>query len=133
MFSFMDKKGQFLKLDAELAPYRKALSKAVDTILEQGVSKYPIMVVHQIEVEIGVPIIRREEVRGDWSVNASMLEEFVAKQIIDMAWVDRFRSVYKNPEEELCLFVLSELGATFIFLPREESQSIGFGFDLNDN
>lgn len=129
----MDKKKQFQKLDAELAPYRKALSQAVDTILEQGVSKYPIMVVHQIEVEIGIPIIRREQVKGDWSVNASTLEEFVAKQIINEKWVDRFREVYKNPEEEICLFVLSELGAMFIFLPREESQSIGFGFDLSDN
>ena len=129
----MDKKKEFQKLDTELGPYRKALSKAVDTILEQGVSKYPIMVVHQIEVEIGIPFIKRELVKGNWSVNASTLEEFVAKQIIDMNWVDRFRAVYKDPEDELCLFVLSELGATFIFLPREESQSIGFGFELSDN
>ena len=129
----MDKKSQFQKLDAELGPYRKALSQAVDTILEQGVSKYPIMVVHQIEVEIGIPVILREQVKGNWSVNASTLEEFVAKQIIDLKFVDRFRAVYKDPEDELCLFVLSELGATFIFLPREESQSIGFSFELSDN
>jgi hypothetical protein len=130
----MDKKRQFLELDRQLSPYRKALSQAVDTIMEQEISKYPIMVVHQVEVEIGIPLIRREQVRGDWSVNASTLEEFVAKRIIDIDWVDRFRAVYKDPEDALCLFVLSELGATFIFLPREESQEVtGLDFPFNEN
>lgn len=131
----MDKKRQFQKLDIELGPYRKALCQAVDTILEQEISRYPIMVVHQIEVEIGIPIIRREQVRGNWSVNASTLEEFVARQIIDTEWVDRFKTVYKDPEEALCLFVLSELGATFIFLPRKETHGLtgGFEFPFNEN
>lgn len=131
----MDKKKQFLQLDLDLAPYRKALSQAVDTILEQEISKYPIMVVHQVEVEIGIPLIRRDQVRGNWSVNASTLEEFVAKQIIDIEWIDRFKTVYKDPEEALCLFVLSELGATFIFLPRKESERLtgGFDFPFNEN
>jgi len=124
----------FKILDVELAPYRKALSQAVDTILEKDISKYPIMVVHQHELEIGIPLIRREEVKGNWSVNASTLEEFVAKQVIAEALVDRFRSVYKDPEQDLCLFVLSELGATFIFLPREESKAIsGIDFPFNEN
>ena len=130
----MDKKQQLKKLDLELASYRKALSQAVDTILEQEISKYPIMVVHQLELELGIPIIRREEVAGSWSVNASTLEEFVAKRIIAEHLIDRFRSVYKDPEEELCLFVLSELGAMFIFFPREESMDIsGFDFPFNEN
>ncbi|MBK8489591.1 MAG: hypothetical protein IPL49_01485 [Saprospirales bacterium] len=130
----MDKKQQLKILDIELAPYRKAMSQAVDTILEQEVSKYPIMVVHQHEIELGIPFIHREEVKGNWSVNASTLEEFVAKRIINENMVDHFRSVYKDPEQELCLFLLSELGATFIFLHREESMDItGVDFPLAEN
>ncbi|MBK7409411.1 MAG: hypothetical protein IPJ40_16070 [Saprospirales bacterium] len=130
----MDKKQQLKILDIELAPYRKAMSQAVDTILEQEVSKYPIMVVHQHEIELGIPFIHREEVKGNWSVNASTLEEFVAKRIINENMVDHFRSVYKDPEQELCLFLLSELGAKFIFLPREESMDItGVDFPFAEN
>jgi len=32
--------------------------------------------------------------------------------------VQDFRQVYKDPEANLCLFVLSDLGAQFIFIPR---------------
>ncbi len=109
---------KFKVLEGELRPYIPTLGKAADTILDQEVSEYPIFVAHQHQVEIGIPLIDKVESKGNWSVNASTLEEFVSKQVIQPDKVDPFKSVYKDPEEFVCLFVLSELGATFIFLPR---------------
>ena len=83
----------------------------------QEVSKYPIFVIHQHEVEIGIPLAENLEY-GTWNVHASSLEEFVCKQIIQEEKVDSFREVFKDPLAYFCLFVLSELGANFIFLPR---------------
>lgn len=109
---------KFKQLETELAPYKPTLSKAADAILEQDVSMYPIFVIHQQTIEIGIPIARPEKVQGKWSANASSLEEFVAKQLIQPNRLENFKKIYKNPETHLCLFILSDLGATFAFIPR---------------
>ncbi|MCB0619320.1 MAG: hypothetical protein KDC43_08560 [Saprospiraceae bacterium] len=113
---------KFKLLEAELAPYRKVLGQAADAVIDQEVSEYPILVVHQQSVDIGLPLVDREAVRGKWSVNVSTLEEFVTKQLIAPDRIEPFTTVYKDPADHLCLFVLSELGATFVFLPRHDEE-----------
>jgi len=109
---------QFRLLKEELEPYKTFLGKAADTVLEQEVSKYPIFIAHQQEFDAGIPLVNKEQTKGNWSINLSTLEEFSTKNIILPEKVEKFREVYKDPTENLCLFVLSQLGATFIFLPR---------------
>ena len=109
---------EYRQFQEELKPYLEMLAKASDVIEDQGVSAFPILVVHQLMVDIGINIVDRENVKGNWSVNASSLEEFVTKQILSIEKIDDFKLVYKNHGGELCLFVLSDLGANFIFLPR---------------
>ncbi len=108
---------KFLKLEKELQPYKKILSQASDVILNENVSKYPIFIVHQQELEMGVSLIDAGS-KFKWSVNASTLEEFVTKELIFMEKAQDFITTFKDPEIHLCLFVLSELGAQFIFVPR---------------
>ena len=107
---------KFKKLEEEFESLKPALAKVSDSILDQEVSKYPIFVVHQHDVEVGVEIIDGKD--HPWSVHASSLEEFVSKQLIETHKIDSFRTVFKDPRKYLCLFVLSDLGANFIFLPR---------------
>ena len=114
----MSKTSKFLKLEVELKGYKKMMSQASDTIIDNDVSEYPIFVIHQQTVEIGIPIANKDEVNGNWSVNASTLEEMVSKQIIHQRRIPEFKRVYKDPKFHLCLFALSELGAQFIFIPR---------------
>lgn len=114
----MSETEKFLQLQEDLKPYKGTMGKVIDELLANEVTKYPIFVVHQQEVEIGVEIVSKEKVAGNWTVNATTLEEMVGKQIIFMDKVDNFRKVYKDPEENICLFILSELGAQFIFIPR---------------
>jgi hypothetical protein len=108
---------RFLSLEKELQPYKKILAQAADIILDEGVSKYPIFVLHQQELEMGIPLVEAGE-KFRWSVHASTLEEFVSKDLIFNEKAPEFISTYKDPEVHLCLFVLSELGAQFIFIPR---------------
>ena len=114
----MDVTDKFKQLEKEIDPYKKIMSKATDTILEEDVSKYPIFVVHQQTIDMGLPLIESKDKLSKWSISASTLEEFVTKQLIQMEKVDEFKKVYKNPEKNLCLFILSDLGATFAFTPR---------------
>lgn len=112
----MDQQTKYTQIEKALQPYLKVLGTAADTILDEDVSHYPIFVVYQVEVELGLPLLKN---RASWSVNASTLEELVAKRLVKTEKIDAFRQVYKDPRAFLCLFVLEEAaGAQFIFLPR---------------
>lgn len=108
---------KYIQLEKELMPYKKIMGVAADSILDQEITKYPIFIVHQHTVEIGVPLMK-EANDNKWNVHASSLEELVSKQIIEQNKIDSFRTIYKAPDKFFCLFVLSELGAKFIFIPR---------------
>lgn len=106
-------------LEKELDHYKEMMIKAGETIRDQNVSEYPIMVVHQHEMSVGISIADKDKVKGNWSINASTLEEFISKQLIEDNKVDSFKTIYKSRQKFICMFVLSELGAEFIFLPKE--------------
>ncbi len=109
---------KFLLLQEELKVYRNAMNKALEIILAKGVTEYPIFVAHQDSFEAGIPIINRYEVKGNWNINVSSLEEFVQKKIILKSKLVAFKKSYKSTADFICFFVLSELGAQFVYLPR---------------
>ena len=88
------RKSRIKLLERELKPYMEVFIKATDTILDQEVSDYPIMVVHQEEVEVGILVVDRSQVDGNWSVNASTLEEFMMKKLISEEKFESFKSLY---------------------------------------
>lgn len=97
------------------------MTQAAQVILDNDVSKYPIMVAHQQEVELGMPIYKKEDHKNaKWSIHASTLEEFVSKQLIFEDKVKDFKENYKTVDSSICVFVLSELGAEFIFIPSKQ-------------
>lgn len=109
---------KFIQLQDELKVYRKALNDAMNIILEKGITEYPIFIAHQDTFEAGIPLFKRYEVQGNWNINVSSLEEFVSKKIIQSRKVEAFKQTFKSTDDFICFFVLSELGAQFIFLPR---------------
>ncbi|NND31423.1 MAG: hypothetical protein HKN76_02445 [Saprospiraceae bacterium] len=112
------KSAQFLQLQRELKPYLDIMEKSSDAIMQKDISKYPILVVHQQEIELGIPVVVKDKSKGNWSIHASTLEEFATKQVISAEKIEDFQGIYKDPKHDLCLFVISELGAKFIFMPR---------------
>lgn len=112
----MDPKDKLLQIQTELELFKPVMSKATEMLLDQDISKYPIFVVHTDTIEMGIPLVEREQ-SGKWSIHLSTLEEFAAKQLIQQEKVEDFIKIYKNPIETHCLFVLSDLGARFIFIP----------------
>lgn len=114
----MSQEALFKQLERELRQYKPVMEKAADSILDQGVSNYPIFIIHKGELAMGIALVDRVKTKGEWSINVSILEEFATKQIIQADKVENFREIFKDPDAHLCLFVLSEAGANFIFLPR---------------
>lgn len=113
------KTSQFLQLESELNIFKRVMREASDTIINENVSNYPIFIVHQQEIEIGIPIAEKGKVKGNWSINASTMEEMISKNIIQEEKIDSFKTIYKSTKTHICCFVLSELGAQFIFIDRE--------------
>jgi len=105
-------------IEQELKKFIPVLSKASDKIMESDVTNYPIFVVHKQEVNLGILLIEREKMNTNWSINASSLEEFVTKQLVYENKLDEFKKTYKDPQTHICAFVISDIGAQFIFLPR---------------
>jgi hypothetical protein len=96
------------------------LREASRTIIDQDVSLYPIFIFHATDLELGIELAKAENVSGNWSVNASTLEEFVAKRLIEDARIDSFKDTFKDPDEFFCLFVVAdEQSAQFIFVPQD--------------
>jgi hypothetical protein len=109
----------FLALREEIKPYLGLIGKASDKIREEKVTKYPIFVISQEEVSIGVKILKKGGRSGKWNVFASTMEEFVSKDLILKDRSTAFIKTYKDPDTFICIFSLSELGARFLFLPRQ--------------
>lgn len=113
----MAKAEKFLALERDFKIYKKALREASEIIRNENISNYPIFAAHQGLLEMGIPIIKKNEAGGKWNINASTLEEFVTKNLIYNEKVDDFLKDYKDPDEFICIFILSELGATFNYFP----------------
>ncbi len=112
-------RARYQQLEEEMKPFREMMGKAADAILDQDVSSYPIFVLHQYQMDIGIPLVQKSEDGPEWSINVTTLEELATKKVVEMSRVDNFRTVYKDPRQHLCLLVLSDLGANFIFIPRQ--------------
>jgi hypothetical protein len=104
-------------IESFIKPFKGIMSQAADVIVTEDVSRYPIFIMFQSEASIGIPIVTREQHGTEWNVYASTLEEFYTKKLIETDKVDDFRKLYQKHADELCVFMLSEEGANFVFLP----------------
>ena len=113
----MGKTEEFIVLRDQLQPFIPILDRASEIIRNERVSRYPIMVVHKQDLELGIPF-ETGPIPGGWQIQASTLEEFVARQLIDDSRIDDFRDLYRQHENHVCLFILSSLGAQFVFFEK---------------
>lgn len=106
-----------LSLKKDLEFYKDVIKEVAIEIMVEGLSAHPIFIAHQHEVSIGEVILNKDELGTDWTIQASTLEEFVNKGIIQEAKKENFISNYKEADEFACLFVVVPEGANFVFYP----------------
>jgi len=114
----MKESEKLLVIENEMKGYSKFLAAASDKIINNKASLFPIFVVSKQPIALGISLIDREKVNSNWSINASSLEEFVNKKLVFEEKVLDFKETYKDPNLFICLFVLSDLGAQFMFIAR---------------
>ncbi len=104
-----------LQLDLNL--FTDSIKEVSDDIIKEGFSKYPIFIAHQADVALGEIIIDRNEIGSNFTFQASILEDFIAKNIIQAQNVEKFKSAFKDPSKFCCIFLITEHGGQFVFIP----------------
>lgn len=111
------KKSPLVSLEKDLELYAPSIKEVAIEIMVEGISANPIFVAHQHTVSIGEMILDRKELNTEWTIQASTLEEFVEKGIINPEKKTLFLKSYKKPEDYMCVFVIVPEGANFIYYP----------------
>ncbi len=103
-------------LEQVVKEHESVLSSAVITVVDEGVSNYPMLVVHREHIEIGIPLMQIGTEPG-WMVHISTLEELSARKVMESERIDEFREIYKNPAEFLTVLYIENSEASILFIP----------------
>jgi hypothetical protein len=114
---------QLKQLEGELILMKDSIRETALDIIKEGFSAYPVFVAHTGEVKIGEVILDKADMATSWSISASTMEEFLEKGLISPEKGEYFRTNYKNPEEFICLFVVHNGSANFVFVPYRSNLS----------
>src|SRR5690606_1530189 len=86
----LPKESPLLSLKKDLDFYKETIREVALDIVGEGLSSYPIFIAHQHQVSIGEIIIDKEEFGKEWTIQASTLEEFIERGIIQKEKKDVF-------------------------------------------
>jgi hypothetical protein len=111
------KESPLVSLERDLKIYNESIHEVAIEIMMEGLSNHPIFIAYQQMVKLGEPILDRDDLNMEWSINASTLEEFKEHNVIKKELEARFLKTYKNPNEYMCLFVVVPEGANFVYYP----------------
>ena len=95
----------------------ETLKEASYQIRKRGYSDFPIFPISKSVSPIGQLLIAKEDVAAEWNYNATYIDEFVNRKLIDEDKVDIFKESYKDPDEFCCLFVVDGDFRNFLYLP----------------
>jgi len=115
-------KNDWVQLQTDVQPSRDQLAEAADTVVDEGVSNYPIFFAYNGPNNEQAPGIAVTEIRTNrgvnWQINITTLEELVAKTVIPTEKIDPFREVYKKNHDQLCFLIVDDEGARFGFVAK---------------
>ncbi|MEM7370072.1 MAG: hypothetical protein AAF587_15810 [Bacteroidota bacterium] len=101
----------------DVAQIGRDLQIIAKRVIEEGISEYPIFVAAQKILDIGKLIFDPETANLNWYFFASMLEDFINRDIIQRSKVKEFQDAYGDPLEKACILVLTEESMQIVFVP----------------
>jgi len=99
---------------AVIGPFLKEVS---DRIISEGISEYPIFIASQEIIQLGKPVLDREEFQVNWFYTVSILEDFINKKLLNLSTQHEFLKRWDDPTQKACIFIVLPNEASFIFLP----------------
>ena len=113
--------GKYLgTISEDFAKVSDNLKEASYQIRTRGFSDFPIFPISKVDIPIGQPLIKINELDSKWNYHASFLDEFVQRSIVEKENIKEFEDAFKDPDEFCCLFVVDEEFTNFVFIPYPE-------------
>ena len=111
--------GKYLgTITKDFAIVSDTLREAAYQIKKRGISEYPIFAIGKDPgIPIGQLLIDKHEVATEWYFNASFLDEFVQRGLVEKDKESIFKETYKDPDEFCCLFVVDGEFTRFVYIP----------------
>ena len=88
------KESPLKSLETDLKLYSESIREVAIEIMSEGISSHPIFVAHQHKLELGEPILDRNELETSWTIHASTIEEFIEKGLINTDKKDKFQKQF---------------------------------------
>jgi hypothetical protein len=111
--------GKYLgTISQDFAVVSDTLKEASYVIRKRGFSDHPIFPIGKNEgIPVGQLLVDKKELATSWYYNASFLDEFVQRALIEPDKVDAFKESFKDPDEFCCLFVIDGEFTRFVYIP----------------
>ncbi|MGR3812061.1 hypothetical protein [Jiulongibacter sp. NS-SX5] len=93
------------------------LKEAAYQIKSRGFSEFPVFVAATDEVPLGNTLFFKDDFKTRYDYKASMLEEFLQRELIGAESEALFKENYKDSEEYCCLFVMDGKFVSFVYVP----------------
>ncbi|HHG85347.1 MAG TPA: hypothetical protein ENJ82_11430 [Bacteroidetes bacterium] len=93
-------------------------------VINEEISRFPVFVAYTGNIDLGRPFFNIESQNLNWNYNASILEEFVKRGVVQEDKVDAFTETYGDPEERACIFVVTQEAGGFVFVPYEIAEDV---------
>lgn len=113
-------KNEALKsLQEDFVICRNYLRKVSETMLAENITNFPVFaaIADDTDIEIGVTVLRKEELGTNYTFNASHLEDLSHRQIIDEDKREVFMENYKDPKDFCCILMIDADASGFVFIP----------------
>ena len=117
-------KADLQSLKGDLILFKPSIKEVSDEIRHEKISEFPIFIAHQSPIPLGEIILDHSELAMNWSISASTIEEFVENRLIEHDKEELFKSNYKDPDKQICVFLISEGGASFVYIPYETQSQV---------
>ena len=113
----MDAKELLTDVKNTLDFFNDSIKEVSLDIINNKISEYPVFIAHEDRINLGEFLFDKEEFDMNWHISVTTLEQLVELDIVKNERQGDFKKVYKPPTTHICLLLISEKGANFIFKP----------------
>ena len=111
-----------LKVDIRL--FEEIIQEVAGDIIKEGFSEYPIFIATEHDIKLGEIIVDKNDMNARFSMYATTLEEMLEKNLVLPARKAEFIKAYKNPKQFICVMLITNAIASFVFVPYSQGGSI---------